>query len=91
MDLMYQEVLGVSDVYKVYQMYINNEGICDILPLDVWVGVTPQTRRYFILRDFFDLYKIYCFEENMLKGGKKIWKCDNIIIYIFIYIFSFII
>ena len=35
MDLMYQEVLGVSDVYKVYQMYINNEGICDILPLDV--------------------------------------------------------
>ena len=29
-------VLGVSDVYKVYQTYISNEGICDILPIDVW-------------------------------------------------------
>ena len=28
-------VLGVSDVYKVYQTYISNESICDILPLDV--------------------------------------------------------
>ena len=28
-------VLGVSDVYKVYQTYISNKGICDILPLDV--------------------------------------------------------
>ena len=32
-------VLGVSDVYKVYQTYISNDDICDILPLDVWVGL----------------------------------------------------
>ena len=42
MYLVYQEVsivsrdiLGVSDVYKMYQIYISNDGICDILPLDV--------------------------------------------------------
>ena len=32
-------VLGTSDVYKVYQTYISNKSIYDILPLDVWDGL----------------------------------------------------
>ena len=30
-----EDVLGVSYVHKVYQTYTRNEGICDILQIDV--------------------------------------------------------
>ena len=32
-------VLGLSDVYKVYQTYTSNEDICDILPFNVWADI----------------------------------------------------
>ena len=48
-------VLGVSDVYKVYQTYISNDGICDILPLDVSAGLRFP---------FSQIIKCMCYELN---------------------------
>ena len=54
-----RRVLCVSDVYKVYQTYISNEGICDILPIG-WISFLPFSQIIKCVWYELNYYNLFC-------------------------------